>query len=268
MKEIQTLLTNLRTKPVFALSAYAMDLEARLIKALDGDYDIPISGSVSSLQVTNGVAEIEINGFIAKRVGLPQEWLDVLGIVDLDLIDAQLNQAKNDPAISSVLLSVTSPGGYALGNRTTANIVRNMGKEVVVWSDMQNASAAYLISSQASSIVINPECEIGCVGTMLTYFNYARQLDQQGIDVKVFKSGTYKGLLNPYEKPTTDQEAIVQAQTDEMGAEFRSIVNSTRSIDNQYLQGLTYRGATAVKFGFADGLADSKAEVLSALSKN
>lgn len=272
MKEIQTLLTNLRTKPHCLLPTFANDFEARLLKALD-QFDVDPTEpdeddmqQTSKLNVQNGIAQIDINGVICKRVGLPQDWLDILGIVDLDNVDAQLRAAQADPNVKAVLLNVTSPGGFISGLVTTSNLVKNMGKEVVVWSDMLNASAAYWISSQASQIIISAEADIGSVGVYSVYFDYSQQLKDAGITATLLKSGTEKALGNPYQPLSDADKAILQADVDELGTEFRATVNTTRAIDTQYLQGLTYRGAKGIQYGFADSIADSKDEILSAMA--
>lgn len=267
MKELQKLLTNIRTKPHCLLPAYAHDFEQRIIKALDDnsfqDYDTTETPSV--LNVQDGIAQIDINGIIAKRVGLPQAILDILGVCDLDNVDSQLKAAQADSNVRAVLLNVNSPGGYVEGLVTTSNLIKNMGKETAVWSDIQNCSAAYWLSSQADSIIISPEVEIGAVGVYSVYFNYADQLKAEGIGVTLVKSGTEKAIGNPYVPMTDADKALLQADTDALGAEFRATVNNQRDIDNQYLQGWSYRGTNAIKLGFADGIADSKEEVLANL---
>jgi len=272
MNNIFALQYDLRHSVTGIIPKYASALSAKIDKYLADGMPMmePDSGSVlnDAADIQGSTAIITLEGVICKRVGLPQEVCDFLGICDLDIVDVQLKEVLQDDSITSVILHVTSPGGYVQGLQSTYDLISQMEakKETVVYSDLLNASAAYYISCAASSILASIDADIGAIGQYCTIEDYSKMLDNEGIKVRMFKSGKYKGLGDPTQMLTDEQAAYIQSEVDKGGAEFRTVVSKTRSIEENNMQGQMFRGQEAIDKGFIDGIVPDITEVLALLN--
>lgn len=273
MNNIHTLQYDLRHSVTGLMPKYASALNAKIDKYLsDGEPAIVLEDSASvndTADVQGTTAIITLEGVICKRVGLPQEVCEFLGICDLDIVDIQLKEVLQDDSITSVILHVTSPGGYVQGLQSTYDLISQLAskKETVVYSDLLNASAAYYISCAASSILASIDADIGAIGQYCTIEDYSKMLDNEGIKVRMFKSGKYKGLGDPTQMLTDEQAAYIQSEVDKGGAEFRTIVSKTRTIAEEDMQGQLFRGQDATDKGFIDGIVPDITDVLALLNR-
>jgi signal peptide peptidase SppA len=271
--DLYNILTTLKTKPHCILPEYANALQTKLEKYLSEDMpmfepeedeeEIP-----DPLKNMNGIGVIDINGIIMKRVGLPKTMLDFFGICDLDLIDTQLKALRNDPEVTSIVLNVSSPGGFISGVQSTAMLIDDITKEkeVVVFSDILNASAAYWLSSQASSILSTVDAEIGSIGVFVTYEDWSRAFEQAGVSVKVFKQGKYKAIGVPGIPLTEEQSTHIQSEVDSTYNTFTIAVTQKRKIDPSCMQGQTFNGLDAYNNNLTDGIVKDIDEIINVLS--
>jgi signal peptide peptidase SppA len=268
--DLQTILSTLKTGPHCIVPKYAEALQTKIEKYLADGIDLaPQDAPAPAPAPKNGVAVIDINGVVMKRVGVSRDILDYFGIVDLDYIDAQLGAVKTDPAVTAVVLNVNSPGGFITGVQSTANLVADLAtvKETVVYSDVLNASAAYWISSQASSIITAIDAELGSIGVYTVREDWSEAYANAGVKVELFKAGKYKAIGVDGVPLTDEQRAFIQADIDESYALFTGAVTSKRQISSEDMQGQTFNGWLAVEKNLADGVANSIEEVIAALSQ-
>lgn len=272
MNNLTTLLYDLKHKPMCLLPQYAEALKDKIEKYLAGDMPMSVTDPTETPdvepEITNGVATIEINGIICKRVGLPTEILEFFGLCDLDNVDAELKAALTDANVKSVVIYVTSPGGYLSGVQSTAALVDQLSqvKETVVYSDLLNASAAFLISSQANTIIVSRDAEVGSVGVYTSFMTYNRMLTDAGVDAYVIKAGKWKALGDPTQPLSDEQKSFVQDEINQTWEMFKATVNNKRSIAEEDLQGQTFSGKQLLDKGFVDGFADGIEQVIETLT--
>ena len=271
--QIETLLYDLKTAKHSILPKYANTLATQLEQYLDMPEDMPeevmpISGSVEET-LDNGVAVIVIDGIIVKRTGLPQEFLDFFGLVDLDNVNDELKQASGDPNVTAIVLYVTSPGGYLSGVQSTANLIDEITKqkEVVVYSDVLNASAAYWISSQASSIIASYDAELGSIGVYTQIYDFSKALENQGIKVHLIKAGKWKDVGDQTQALTDEQKTFVQSDINATWETFKTAVTTKRNIAVENMEGQTFSGEQLLNNGFVDGYASDIETVIVELLK-
>lgn len=117
-----------------------------------------------------------------------------------DVVDA-INAAKEDDRIQVLVLNLSSFGGAQLTKlQDVAKAINNFkssGKKVVAMADYF-AQDSYHIASNADEIIMH---KMGNV-TLEGYGRYKRfykdGIDKLGLDVNVFKVGTYKSAVEPY----------------------------------------------------------------------
>lgn len=276
--QLQSMLFDLNNKPHCLDTKHAHLLKGKIQQYLEGDNtqfpetDIINDGEPAEVEpeVVNTVAVIEINGCICKRVGLPDEWLELLGLCDLDNVDAELNSALADSNVTKIILFVNSPGGFLSGVQSTANLVAKVAetKEVVVYSDVLNASAAYFISSQASSIISSVDADIGSIGVYLSIEDWSKAYDELGVKVTLIKSGKYKAIGDPSQPLTDEQKTYLQDEVNKTHALFKSYVTAKRSISPDDMEGQCFSGDDLYNKGFVDGYAENIDAVINELTAN
>ncbi len=273
MNDLTTLLYDLKHKPHCLLPQYASALQDKLEKYLAGELELPeltTEPTAEDSKPLNGVAVIDINGVIVKRIGLPKEVLDFFGLVDLDNVDADLKAVMADDSVTAVVINVTSPGGFLSGVASTAALVAKLSetKETVVYSDVLNASAAYWISSQANTVIVSRDAEVGSVGVYTQVWDYSKALDNEGIKVTLIKAGTFKAIGDPTQPLSDEAKQFLQDDINATWETFKAAVNTKRTIAEADTQGQTFSGPSLLTKGFVDGYADDIAEVISALTEN
>jgi capsid assembly protease len=267
--KIQSLLTDLKTKHCMT-DAKASELKTLMEQYVAGEIDIP-EDEAKAVEVEMGiygsVAVIDINGVICKRLGLPAFVMDFFGLCDLDLIDAQIKSVMNDESITAVVFNVNSPGGYVAGVQSTANLISKLTdkKETVVYSDLQNCSAAYWLSSQCNSIIGSIDAEFGSIGVYTEMWSISRALAEVGYDYRLVKVGKYKAIGNPNAPITAEDEAFVLSEVMETAKLFKESVNNRRKIDAEYMEGQTASGNKALDYNYVDGFAEDISEVIATL---
>lgn len=205
--------------------------------------------------------------YMFNVVGNP--FYKTIGIIDIDGtigqdggantpegLLAQLGQASNDPSVVAVVLRVNSGGGAAAAGEEMAAYVANFQKPIVVSTASGNASAAYLISSQADYIFANEASSVGSIGTVIQFTDYSKLLDLLGIDVRTITSAESKDASYGNRPLTEEEIAYFQAQVDQINKNFVETVALGRGMDIKEVQklatGMSFTGQDAVNNGLVD----------------
>ena len=131
-------------------------------------------------------------------------------------LKSQLDAAEQNPHIKAVVLRVNSGGGVATAGEEMSTYIRDFSKPVVVSSASINASAAYMISSQADYIFTDKTTSIGSIGVIMSVTDLSGLYEKLGISVENITSADAKdsGAGN---RPLTEEErAWYQDQVDQI----------------------------------------------------
>ncbi len=208
--------------------------------------------------IDGGVAVINIRGVLAKRPG----WLQMLfGSTAMQTIGEQVNQAKKDPKVKSILLNVDSPGGTVDGTNDLAEIVRAASekKPVVTFVNGMAASAAYWIGSSADWIITPQTGEVGSIGVVQAHYDYSVANEKAGVKRSFIYAGKYKTIGNDSEPLSEDGKAYIQAGVDYVYSLFVDSVAQNRGLPVQSIldtEGRIYIGTQAIDSGLADQIGD------------
>ena len=200
----------------------------------------------STPHTSNTVSIIDING----TIGYDGTANSPEGLKKL------LDQAESDPGIKAVVLRVNSGGGTSTAGEEMANYVREFSKPIVVSSASMNASAAYMISSQAKRIYVAQTTEIGAIGVDLTVTDLSGLLEKLGIDVDNITSAASKDSSYGT-RPLTDAErAYYQNMVNQINEVFIKTVADGRgmSVDSvrALATGMPFTGNDSVANGLSD----------------
>jgi signal peptide peptidase SppA len=171
-----------------------------------------------------------------------------------------LRAAVADPAVSSILLYIDSPGGTVAGTRELANDVAAAAnvKPVHAFIEDMGASAAYWIASQASRVSTNATGLVGSLGTYGVVHDYSAAAAMEGIKTFVVSTGKYKGAGVPGTEITPDVLADVQRNVDALNSYFVSAVATGRNMDDETVaelfDGRVHVGDEAKTLGLVDAV--------------
>lgn len=228
---------------LFATGAYACSSAMSSIDSMTSS-----SLSTSSGPVTTGptVAVIDIDGTIQYdgTNNSPEGLRD------------EIQQAEADDNIKAIVLRVNSGGGVSTAGEEMADTILNCSKPVVVSVGSMDASAAYMISSQADYIYANNTSSVGAIGTIMTTTDISELLDKLGISIDYIKSADSKDSSYGTRELTDEEKAYYQDLVDQINSYFIQTVADGRGMTVAEVEtlatGLEFTGADGVENGLID----------------
>lgn len=214
-------------------------------------------------------AILAVNGPLFRRANLMVEFS---GATSYEILRRDFQVAMDDPGVSSILLSIDSPGGelHGTGELARAIFEARDKKRVVAYVSGQASSAAYWIASAASEIIMDPSAVAGSIGVLFAVKDTTKQDEARGV-----KNIQFVSSQSPNKRPdfeTDAGKATVQATVDALGEVFIEAVATNRGVTpdkvaKDFGRGGVLVGAGAVAADMADRIGTFES-VLADLSKN
>ena len=168
----------------------------------------------------------------------------------------QIKEAKNNPNVKAILLSVNSPGGGVYETVELYNALKNSGKDVYVSMKKTAASGGYYISTAAKKIFVNTETTTGSLGVIMSYVSAQKFLNDHGIKQETIRSGEQKAVGGLTEDLPESTRKILQEQNKEAYERFVKAIAEGRHLSEDEVKkladGRTYTGIQAVANKLAD----------------
>ncbi|MEC4184913.1 signal peptide peptidase SppA [Adlercreutzia sp. R21] len=194
---------------------------------------------------------------------------DTVGIINIDGtiqydgttsspegLKAQLDAAEANPHIKAVVLRVNSGGGVATAGEEMSRYVSDFSKPVVVSCASMDASAAYMISSQADYIFAAETSAVGSIGVIMQVTDLSGLYEKLGISVDNITSADSKDSSYGNRPLTEEERAYYQAQVDQINTVFIKTVAEGRGMSEDEVRalatGLTFTGIDGVENGLVD----------------
>ena len=215
----------------------------------------------------NSIFLLDLTGNVSERY--QQNPLDqILGekqtTYGLDDILSSIKKAKENENIKGIYLNA---GAY---NCSTASLqaIRNAlvdfkesGKFIVAYSGMYTQSA-YYIASVADKIIVNPSGNIMWHGLSAQTMFFTDLLKKVGIEMQIFRVGTYKSAVEPFTETAMSQANREQTQAfvSSLWKQFVTDVSASRNLTPERLNELAdlnmdfQPAETYIENGLADTL--------------
>jgi signal peptide peptidase SppA len=181
--------------------ALRQSLRAALAGEVLADWGQP-APATPPYRTDGGIALIPVTGVLMKG----DSWLTRCGYgTSTTAIQAALQAALADNAVTGVMLVVDSGGGSTAGVADCADAVRLARKVKPVYAYVEDCacSAAYWIASQAQQIWANRAGWVGSIGTYMVLVDSSKgAAELWGETVEIIASGQYKGPVDG--APVTD----------------------------------------------------------------
>ena len=227
-----------------------------------------VSSSESETQVRkNSVMMLDLNGTLTERS--QENPLDFLMKEDyktygLDDILSSIRKAKENEDIKGIYIQATSLGaGFASLEeiRDALKDFKESGKFIVAYGDTYTQNLYYL-SSVADKVLLNPQGMLEWRGLAATPMFFKDLLEKIGVEMQIFKVGTYKSAVEPFistEMSPANREQVnvylssIWGQITSSVAESRnlSVESLTKEADRMLM---FYPAEESVKNGLVDTL--------------
>jgi len=170
--------------------------------------------------VTDGILALDLDGVVVEQparadLGAALAGGDRVNEYRLRDLVAALGKARTDDRVKAVALDLEGflgGGQTALGDLADAiRAVRDAGKPVLAYS-VGYTDDGYLLASAASEVWLNPLGLVATVGPGGQNLYFRGLLDKMGVTPHIYRVGTYKAAVEPFERNDMSAEARANAQ--------------------------------------------------------
>ena len=206
------------------------------------------SGADSTIE-KNSVLFLDLNGVIEERAvenPLASIMDSKLKTYGLDEILAAIKEAKANENIKGIYLqagAVEGASGASLEEiRGELASFKESGKFIVAYGD-QYSQELYYLATVADKLILNPQGNIGWHGLASTPVFYKDLLEKIGVEMQVFKVGTYKSAVEPFiatEMSDANREQLTE-MLDSTWDELLTAVSASRGVSKEKLNGYADR---------------------------
>ena len=228
---------------------------------------IAASAETGTIVKENSIFKLELKGEVTERMienpfaSFMSEEQTALGLND---ILASIQKATENEYIKGIYLEA----GGLIASPATIEEIRNAlvrfkqsGKFVVAYGD-NYTQADYYICSAADKVILNPPGMVDWHGMASQTIYFKDLLAQVGVEMEVFKVGTYKSAVEPYTSMEMSQENREQitAYTSSIWNSMVEGVSLSRNLTSKQLnqfadEYIAFSGAEAIlKAGLVDTL--------------
>lgn len=204
---------------------------------------IVASSGESGVIEKNSVLFLDFNGTIEERVvenPLATIMTDEFKSYGLDEIIAAIKEAKTNKDIKGIYLQagvVESISSASLEEiRGELESFKESGKFIVAYGD-QYSQGLYYLATVADKVIVNPQGSIGWHGLASSPIFYKDLLEKVGVEMQVFKVGTYKSAVEPFiatEMSDANREQVAEL-LDSTWDELLTAVAASRNIPKEEL---------------------------------
>lgn len=236
-----------------------------------------IFGGPTPLQVPEGgLVVINPRGPVVEQAGEVDPATLLLGSGELETtpvrdITEALKRASEDERIAGVVLNLGEMTSISPANLETVGAAlqafKASGKSLTAHGDYYD-QAQYLLASYADTVILHPMGQVLLPGYGGSQLFYNELLDKLGVNVHIFRVGTYKAAVEPFERNNMSEESRANSQqlVDELWQRYLTQVAENRGLSEQLLRSYTNdfadhllasdgdTAATALQHGLVDEL--------------
>ena len=161
------------------------------------------SSDTETIVKENSIFVLDLNGTLSERVQenpLQELMGEDYQTYGLDDILTSIKKAKEHENIKGIYLQ---PGAFSASIASLEEIraaltdFKESGKFIIAYAD-QYAEDMYYLASVADKLIVNPQGSIAWHGLASQTVFFKDLLEKVGIDIQIFKVGTYKSAVEPF----------------------------------------------------------------------
>lgn len=196
----------------------------------------------------NTVLTLKLEGILSERVEEENPLLAMLNQnsepqIGLDDIVSSIKKAKENDKIKGIYINA---GAFSASSASLKEMrdqlvdFKESGKFIVAYSDVYTQGCYYL-SSVADKLIMNPEGHLDLHGLSASPMFYKGLLDKIGIEMQIFKVGTFKSAVEPFmlDKMSDANREQVSSYIGDMWSTITSEISASRNISVEKLNVIT-----------------------------
>lgn len=206
------------------------------------------------------VSGIELYGQIVTYIA--PEYLDEEGYVIGDMTSSEsiisaIREAEADDSIKAVLLEIDSYGGSPVASyEINRSLHEDISKPVIVMVRESATSGAYLAAVASDTIFASPYSDIGGIGVTMSYIDYAKQNDKEGITYNSLSTGKYKDYGDYDKALTVEERSLIMRDLNIIHDNFVETVASDRNLEIEKVKALADGSSMPGQMAKDSGLID------------
>ncbi|WP_029906596.1 signal peptide peptidase SppA [Prevotella sp. 10(H)] len=196
----------------------------------------------------NTVLTLKLDGILAERIEEENPLLAILGQnneaqLGLDDILSSIKKAKDNDKIKGIYIHA---GAFSAANASLKEIrdelvdFKESGKFIVAYGDVYT-QGCYYIASVADKLIMNPQGNLDLHGLSSSPMFYTGLLQKLGIEMQIFKVGTFKSAVEPFmlDKMSDANRQQVSSYINDMWSTITTEISDSRSISVDKLNTIT-----------------------------
>lgn len=233
-------------------------------------FSITATSDVETVVKKNSIMVLDLNGALVERTQesplgiLSQLFKEDYNTYGLDDILLSIKKAKENNDIKGIYLQVTLLESSYASLQEIRNALldfKKSGKFIIAYGD-NYTQGLYYLSSAADKVLLNPKGMIEWRGIASTPLFYKELLQKVGVEMQIFKVGTYKSAVEPFNSTEMSQPNREQVTffINTVWQQITANVSATRNLPidslNAYADRMImfYPAEESVKCGLADTL--------------
>ncbi|MFT4223383.1 signal peptide peptidase SppA [Dysgonomonas sp.] len=216
----------------------------------------------------NTVLTLKLEGVLAERVN-SNPIMEMLGLsetnqIGLNDVLASIKKAKENDKIKGIYIDARmfyASGASLKEIRDQLADFKTSGKFIVAYSDTY-LQGCYYLSSVADKVIMNPQGNLDLHGLSASPTFYKGLLDKIGIEMQIFKVGTFKSAVEPFmlDKMSDANREQVTSYINDMWSTITGDISESRKMSVEKINlitdslGLFRKPETCVKDGLLDTL--------------
>lgn len=176
-------------------------------------------------------------------------------VASQDIVIA-INDAEKDKKIKAILIEIDSYGGQAVAAEEVANTLKQAQKPTVALIREDGISAAYWAATGADMIFASKNSDVGSIAVTMSYLDFVKQNQKEGITYQQLSSGKFKDAGNPEKPLTKEEKKLIMRDLEILHQNFVRAVAENRNLDIEKVKSLadgsTMLGEMALKNGLID----------------
>lgn len=205
------------------------------------------SSSETFVLKNNTVLTIRLTGMMKDRV-VTNPLLEMFNLGEAkemaltDILSA-IKKAKSNDDIKGIYIS----SGYFMAPSASLTEIRNQlldfkesGKFIIAYAD-DYTQGGYFLSTVADKVIMNPQGSLNLQGLSVSPTFYKGLLDKIGVEMQIFKVGTYKSAVEPFmlDKMSEANKEQVSSYINNIWSTLLNDISASRGITVERLNQLT-----------------------------
>lgn len=216
----------------------------------------------------NTVFKLELNGVLQDRVIEENPLMELIlgestNQIGLDDVLASIKKAKENDKIKGIYIKVGSFSASTASLKEIRDALKDFkesGKFIISYGDIY-MQGAYYLSSVADKVILNNKGMLDLHGLSVQPTFYKGTFDKLGIEMQVFKVGTFKSAVEPYilDKMSDANREQLTAYTGDVWNTILKDISESRNISVEELNNLADQMPLfqTAEFNIENNLADT-----------